>query len=86
MKVIRKVPFEFEGEQYETRVLLDDEGYHVITYKGKKPANAIRHSAAVETAVDFGEGDALGLLIRQSREVVEQKVWERLQALERGEE
>lgn len=84
MRVVKVVPFEFEGGQYETRVTFDGEVYRVATYKDGRQVNPFAHLIEPETAADLNTSTALDYLIQKSIEIVENKVWERLKELDTG--
>lgn len=53
MDIMKRVPFEFEGKQYEILVTKHEDGYKVRAYIGNKPANPWVYSVDYETSMDF---------------------------------
>lgn len=84
MRVVKVEPFEFEGGQYETRVTFDGEVYRVATYKDGRQVNPFAHLIEPAIAADLNTNAALNYLVKKSREMVENKVWEQLKKLDAG--
>lgn len=53
MNIIKRVPFEFDGKQYEILVLKYENGYKVRAFINNKPANPWVYSVDYETNMDF---------------------------------
>lgn len=53
MNIKKRVPFEFNGKQYEILVIKYENGYKVRAFINNKPANPWVYSVDYETNMDF---------------------------------
>lgn len=91
MTLLKAVPFQFEGKDYEIRVFEKDSGYFIRAYIDNKPANGYGYSVDEVTRVGLAHTkklSALQHLIDHAQSDIENKVWEKylaaLEALEKG--
>jgi len=91
MTLLKAVPFQFEGKDYEIRVFEKDNGYFIRAYIDNKPANGYGYSVDEVTCVGLAHTkklSALQHLIDHAQSDIENKVWEKylaaLEALKKG--
>jgi len=76
-----KVPFEFEGKNYEVRVVSDGATIYIRTFLENKPVNGYQYQVHIETINDLERLiglDAISELIEVAKQDVRDKKWEKL--------
>lgn len=75
------VPFEFEGKQYQVRVVSDGVTIYVRAFLDNKPANGYEYRVNIMTSFDLKRAmgfDAVMDLVESAKEDIKLKRWEHL--------
>jgi hypothetical protein len=78
---MRKIPFTFEGKDYEIRVISDGSTTYIRAFLGNRPANGYTYQVAMPVAFDFHRTfnvSAVQHLIDTAKQDVIEKNWERV--------
>lgn len=81
MTLFEKIPFKFEEEDYEIRVLYDEKTINVVAFHNNHPANGFRHQVKIPKYLDINqllEADVLKELIEMAKNDIVEKRWEKL--------
>ena len=81
MELFKKHLMSFEGENYEIRVLYDDQRINVVAFHNNHPANCFRHQLKIPKDIDVKKllgTDAVKDLVEISKNDITQKRWENL--------
>jgi hypothetical protein len=79
--LFKKTPLRFEGQDYEIRMLYDNETINVVAFLGNHPANGYRHIVKIPKKCDAKkvlEKHALAELIEVCKGEIIEKRWETL--------
>ena len=79
MQVLKKVPFEHNGKEYEVVVFGTENGFEVRALFNSQPVNGYRYSVDLDTCIDFSMvtgGKLLDHLIDMAIDDVRSGRWE----------
>ena len=81
MILFNKIPFPFEGKNYEIRILYDDTTINVVAFLNNHPASGYRYQVKLPKGCDakgiLEKNDVLELVEKSKADILEKK-WERL--------
>jgi len=80
MEIIKKIPFEFENNDYQIRIYSNAWDFEVKAFLNDKPANGYSYRVSLPTAIDLRmalELDAIQMLVEDAKRDVVEKTWER---------
>lgn len=81
MELFKKMPFSFEGEDYEIRAHYRDRLITVAAFRNNYPANGFRHEIRFSNELaspDFLQSEVVEELLETAKKDVLEKRWERL--------
>ena len=79
MILFNKIPMNFEGKEYEIRLLYDDTTINVVAFHNNHPANGFRHQVKLPKKCDpkgVLEKDAVKELVEISRNDIIDRRWD----------
>lgn len=79
MNLLKKIPWEHGGNDYEIRVLYDDRTINVVAFLNSHPANGFRHQVQLPKGCDAKivlEKHPVPDLVEACKKDIEEKRWE----------
>ncbi|MFC1538927.1 hypothetical protein ACFL6H_05845 [Candidatus Latescibacterota bacterium] len=83
MKLLKKIPFDFENKQYEIRIIFGDNAINIAAFRNNYPANGFRHQIKLlknsipEKVLD---SEILADIIDRVKNDISEKRWEKFVA------
>jgi len=80
MRLMKTVPFEFEGIRYEIRILSDGNTINVAAFRDNHPVNGFRRRIILQKTADperLLETDVLKNIVETSKHDITERLWEK---------
>ena len=81
MELYKKIPFTFEGNDYEIRLMFDDRVINIVTFRNNYPHNGFRYHVKIPKNVDTKKLlkiEPFPHFIEMAKEDVIKKRWDRI--------
>ncbi len=78
MRLFQKIPFTFEGKDYEIRVHFDDRAVNVAAFLNNRPADGYRYQVQIPKNRDVGKilkGHGFDELVEACKKNITDKWW-----------
>jgi hypothetical protein len=78
MELFKKIPWEFEGKNYEIRILYQDHLINIVIFRGNYPANGFRYQIQLAKNRDiqkFLKIEQVSHMIEYAKEDIKQERW-----------
>ena len=81
MELFQKIPFTFEGKEYEIRILFEERNINVVPFFNNHPANGFRYQIQIPKGVNIQgvlEQNAANDLVDKAKKDITEKRWEKV--------
>ena len=81
MKLYKKIPFSFQNEEFEVRILYDENLINVAAFKNNYPANGFRYQIKISKNLDDKKllrAVSKNGIVNKCKSDITEKKWEKL--------
>ena len=84
MELFKKIPYRYEDNDYEIRILYDDTLINVVAFRNNHPVNGFRYMVKLPKKLDVRtilQKNPLHELIEMAKRDIQEKRWETLMSI-----